>query len=239
MEISEIITPSLYCILPIALGWALISVVLGIRAGFEAGIRFFLFGLGILGAFFAFLTIIIFLPNWAVTTFVIILLGMPFLQSLRYLINNKTSGRLWMALPLKNEKLSLSLTKAAILVLLGLQNFITSDILLTPYKHHVLGVSLIVFGVFEVARRFRVTQIREKGILHETGNFYNWQNIESYIWKLGEDKLTLKLKKYIFKQAVNLKVLSHFRCDVLTYLSQNIESLGNDADKYLPFQKAG
>ncbi len=239
MEISVFIFPLLFIILPFTLGWVLFSVVLGIRAGLEAGIRFLLLGLGLLGMLVAIVACILFLPDWAVTILMLILVGIPCFQNLCYLINNKTSGQLWMVLPSKNEQLSLTLAKATILILLGLQLFITPDRFLTPYKHYVFGSSLIILGVFELVQRIRVTQIREKGILYVSGDLYKWENIENYTWKLGEDKLTLKLKKYAFKQTVNLKILSQFRYDASAYLSQNIENVRNGIDEHLPFQRVG
>lgn len=239
MEVSEFIFPLLFIISPFALGWVFFSVVLGIRAGLEAGIRFLLLGLGLLGMLVAIVACILFLPDWAVTILMLILVGIPCFQNLCYLINNKTSGQLWMVLPSKNEQLSLSLVKATTLILLGLQNLISLDRFLTPYKHYAFGSSLIILGVFELVQRIRVTQIREKGILYVSGNLYKWEYIENYAWKLGEDKLTLNLKKYVFKQAINLKILSQFRYHASAYLSQNIENVRNGIDEHLPFQRVG
>lgn len=239
MQFSEIITPLLCGISPFALGWILLSLVVGIRTGWEAGVRLFLLGLGLLVALSAIVAILFYLPDWAAVSLMLLGALLPWIFTLRYFIASKFSGKLLMAIPAKDEKWSMSIMSGAFWVILGLSRLISHNDFLTPEKSYALGISLISLGVFRAIQRIRYTQIREKGILYEFGNFYKWENIESYAWKFGEDKLLLKLRKTIVKKSVNLKILSQFRQEVVVYLSQNIMLEGNNSKDYVPVQKAG
>lgn len=238
MEISEITTSVLCVISPFAIGWLILSIAVGIRGGLETGFRLFLFGLGLLGIFFAFSAIFFFLPDWVAIAFMLVLAFTPWIATLRYLVATKISGRLLMALPLKHGKWRTSIIAGAFFVILGLQVLITDGNLLTPAKSYALGTALISLGVFRTIQRIRYTQIREKGMLYESGDFYKWENIENYTWKFGEDKLVLHLKKFIFKRIINLKILSQFRHEVLTYLSKNIHGKESTAEYHIEIQKA-
>jgi len=239
MEFSEIITPILCGVSPFALGWILLSLVVGIRGGWEAGIRLFLLGLGLLGSILAISAILFYLPDWAKVVLMLFGALLPWLSILRYFVASKFSGKLLMALPAKSEKLSISIMSGAFLVILGLSRLISHNDFLTPAKSYALGIILISLGVFRAVQRIRYTQIREAGILSEFGSFYKWENIESYVWKFGEDKLSLKLRKAIFKKNVNLKILSQFRQEVVVHLSQNVIIEVKNKKEYAPQQRAG
>lgn len=239
MQFSEIITPLLCGISPFALGWILLSLIAGVRAGWEAGVRLFLLGLGLLVALSAIGAILFYLPDWAAVSLMLFGALSPWISTLRYFIASKFSGKLLMAIPAKDEKWSMSIMSGAFLVILGLSRLISHNDFLTPEKSYALGIGLISLGVFRAIQRIRYTQIREKGILYEFGNFYKWENIENYAWKFGEDKLLLKLRKTIFKKSVNLKILSQFRQEVVAHLSQNVMIEGNNSKGYAPVQKAG
>lgn len=239
MQISETITPLLWGISPFVLGWILLSLVAGIRAGWEAGIRLFLLGLGLLVALSAIGAILFYLPDWAAVSLMLFGALSPWISTLRYFIASKVSGKLLMAIPPKDEKWSMSIMSGMLLVILGLSRLISHNDFLTSEKSYALGISLISLGVFRAIKRIRYTQLREKGILYEFGNFYKWENIESYAWKFGEDKLLLKLRKSIFKKSVNLNILSQFRQEVVAHLSQNVMIDGNNSKGYVPVQKAG
>jgi hypothetical protein len=239
MEFSEIITPLLCGISPFALGWILLSLVVGIRAGWEAGVRLFLLGLGLLVALSAIGAVLFYLPNWLAVSLMLFGTFLPWISTLRYFIASKFSGKLLMAIPAKDEKWSISIMSGAFLVILGLSRLISHNDFLTPEKSYALGISLISLGVFRAIQRIRYTQIRETGILYEFGSFYKWGNIEGYIWKFGEDKLSLKLRKAIFKKNVDLKILSQFRQEVVGHLSQNVKVEESNSKGYVPVQKAG
>lgn len=238
MRLSEIITPLLCSISPFTLGWILLSVLIGIRTGWEAGVRLFSLGLGLLFAFSAIGAILFYLPDWAAVSLMLFGALFPWISTLQYFVTLKFSGKLLMAIPAKDEKWSISLVIGAFLVILGTSKLILHNDFLTQEKFYALGISLISLGVLRAIQKIRYTQIREKGILYEFGSFYKWNNIENYGWKFGEDKLSLKLRKAIFKKSVDLKILSQFRHEVVAYLSQNVMTEGNNSKGYVPVQKA-
>jgi hypothetical protein len=158
---------------------------------------------------------------------------------LRYFVASKISGKMLLALPQKREKWSTSLIGGALFILLGLQTLFFHNTPLSVEKSYALGVSFISLGIFRVIERIRYSQIREKGILYEAGRFYPWNNIESFAWRFGEDKLSLTLRKSMFKKSVILKILSQFRHEAVILLSQHIDNTPSKVQGYAPSQKAG
>lgn len=239
MQFSENITPLLCGVSPFALGWILLALAVGIHGRWEAGFRLFLLGLGLLVAILTIGAILFYLPDWVAVLLMSVAALLPWVSTLRYFVASKLSGNLLMALPSKSEKWSMSIMSGAFLVILGLSRLFSHNDFFTPVKSYALGIGLISLGVFRATQRIRYTQIREKGILYEFGNFYKWENIENYVWKFGEDKLTLKLRNAFFKKNVNLKILSQFRQEVVAHLSQNVKIEGSNTKGYVPIQKAG
>lgn len=237
---------SLLCLLPlspiawICVGWMILSIVVGVRGGLEAGFRLFLLGLGLLLAVAALGAILFYLPDWASIAALSIVALAPWISTLRYFIASRCSGRLLMALPSRNEKWSISIMSGAFSILLALPGLIFHDNdLLSPAKSYAIGICLISLGVFRALERIRYTQIREKGILSERGGFYRWDNIDNYGWKFGEDKLSLKLKKALLRTNVNLKILSQFRREVVAHLSQHVSIQESNTEGYTPVKKVG
>ena len=240
MKFSETIVPLLCALSPFIFGWIFFSVVVGIRGGWEASVRLFQVGLGFLGAGLAILALIFVLPAWAIIPLVITGAFLPWMILLRYYLYMQLGGKLLMALSSsKKEEWLSSIMSGATSVIFGILLFRTNNDFLTPPKPYALGVFLISWGIFKAIDRIRYSQVREKGILHAFGNFYKWGNIESYAWKFGEDKLTLKLKKSISKRVVDLKLPSQFRQDIVAHLSQKLDGSKNDIQGYVPIQKAG
>ena len=240
MHLSEVITPLLCGISPFALGWILLSLFIGIRTGWEASVRLFLLGLGLLVTLSAIAAILYYLPDWAAVSIMAFCALSPWVSTMRFFIASRFSGKLLMAIPAKHEKWSLSIMSGMLFALFGLRTIVFQENnFLTPAKSWAFGIWMITFGIFRVIQRIRYTQIRETGILSEAGAFYNWQNIESYGWKFGDNKLSIKLKKAIFNKKVNLKILSQFRQEVVAHLSQNVKFDGSITKGYAPNQKAG
>lgn len=239
MEISEVITPFLCVISPFALGWIIFCLLFVIRGDWEAGGRLFLLGMGLVGALLAIGLIVYFLPDWAAVALMLIGAFLPWIAMLRYFAGSKFSGRLLMALPSGNEKWSISILSGAFPVILGLSQILSHNDFFASEKSFALSISLISLGVFRAVKRIRSTQIREKGILYEFGNFYSWENIENYRWKFSEDKLSLKLRKAFFKRNVDLKISSQFKQQIIAHLSQNVKIEENKPEGYVSTQKAG
>ena len=131
-------------------------------------------------------------------------------------------------LPLHLRQLSVGLVseKQLSVVLIELIQFAFVNVikLVSPAKIDALGIMLVLLGLFELIGKIHSAQIREKGILMEMGNFYRWENIESYTWKFGEDRLRLKLKRSFFKRDVDLKIPSQFRPQVVAYLDRLVQA---------------
>jgi hypothetical protein len=229
MELSGFIVPTLCVLSPFALGWIVLSIIAGIRGGFEGGIRLFLLGLDVLVAFLAIVAILLYSPDWLAITLMLVEAFLPWISISQYLVNVQLSGKLLMVFPSKSEKWSISIASGVALAIFGLSLLIFNDPLITSLKSYVLGLLCISFGVFRTLKRIRYSQIREKGILHEFGGFYRWENIETYSWKFGEDKLTLRLKKSLLKRDVDLKLPSRSRQEAIAYLSQNVDHAANNA----------
>jgi len=239
MEFSEIVTPLICATSPFAFGWILLSVLIGIRGGWEGGLRFFLLGLGLLGAVLALGAILVFLPDWAVVTLTLVGALFPWVIALRYLVMAKLSGKLLLALPQNDQKQLMSMMTGVLLVMLGTSQFSSRSDFFSPVKSYALGLSLISLGIFRAIHWLQHTQIREKGILASFGNCHRWENIESYTWKFGEDKLSLKLREAFLNHSISLKVQSQLRQEAMAYLSQKIDDAKNNAPGYIPIQKAG
>lgn len=138
MQFSELITPLLCGISPFVLGWILFSLVVGIRAGWEAGVRLFLLGLGLLVALSAIVAFIFYLPNWAAVGLMAFGALLPWASTLRYFVALKFSGELLMAIPPKDGKWSISIMSGAFLVILGLSRLFSHNDFLTPEKSYGL-----------------------------------------------------------------------------------------------------
>lgn len=239
MEFSHF-APVLLCgVSPFILGWLLLPLVAGIRGDWEAGVRLFLLGFGLLSAILANVITVFYLPDWAAVLLLAVTALWPWISLLRYFVASKISGEVLLALPQKREKWSTTLLGGALSVLLGLQTFFFFKSPLSLEKTYALGILFISVGTFRVIEKIRYSHIRERGILHESGRFYSWDNIESFGWKFGEDKLSLTLKKSILNKRVNLKIPSQFRHEAVLVLSQHIGNTVSDLQEYAPIQKAG
>jgi hypothetical protein len=238
MEQFQLIASSLYFLAIFVFGWICLTIIVGIRGGVEGGFRFFLLGFGLFVAFVATIAILLNSPDWL--AIILMLLGafLPWVSMLQYFVNTRRSGDLLMALPSKHEKWSNSVIGGIVFVLFGLLTFIFNDPL-TSQKIYTLGVLCISWGAFGVVQRIRFSQIREKGILYEFGSLYSWENIESYTWKFGEDKLSLKLKRSLFRRNVNLRLPSRFRQEVVSIFSKKIDYTNSNGQEFAPTSKAG
>jgi hypothetical protein len=189
--------------------------------------RLLLLGLGLFAAFLIAVAVLVYSPDWLAVTFLLVGALVPWISIFQYLVNSRSSGRALLALSRKKKNWETTITGGVALAVFGLLTIRGNDPLLSM-KTYALGVLCISWGIFGVVQKTRYSQIREKGILYEFGRLYRWENIESYGWKFGEDKLTLKLKKSLGKHNVTLKLPSQFRQEVVDYLSHNIEKLEND-----------
>jgi hypothetical protein len=238
MEPLKLILLSLPFLAIFALGWLSLTIIVGIRAGIEAGLRLFLLGVGLFVAFLAIIAILLYSPDWLAVALMLAGALWPWISMLQYLINIRRSGDLLLALPSKQEKWSNSLIGGIVSVLFGLPLLIFENPLIS-IKSYALGILLISWGVFATIKRIRYSQIREKGILSENGQLYHWENIESFVWKFGEDKLTLRLQRFLFSRNINLRLSSQFRHEAVAYLSRNISDVESNGQGYIPSQKAG
>jgi hypothetical protein len=221
MKLSDVFLPFVFCSIP----FIIFAIIVGIRGGWNAGVRLFLLGLGLLGIVFIIGVLVYFLPDWLATSILILLAISPWLSMLVYLILQKFSGKVLLTLQ-DDEKWSMSIMSGAFLIILGFTQFINAGhpTFFSSSKFYALGSLLISLGLFRTLKKIRCTQVREKGILYENGSFYQWDNIENYLWKFAEDKLSLKLRKSLIKRNVNLKIRSQFRQEIVTYLAQNVNN---------------
>jgi hypothetical protein len=230
MKIPESLIP-LLCILPfspitwVCLGWVALSIVVGVRGGWNAGVRLFLLGLGLLGIVLIFGIAVYFLPDWLAASMLILLAILPWLSILVYLVMQRFNGKALLTLQ-NDEKWSMSIMSGAFSIILGLTQFISAGhpTFFSSAKFYALGIVLVSFGLSRMLKKIRRTEVREKGILYENGNFYQWDNIENYRWKFAEDKLSLKLRESIWKRNVSLKIRSQFRQEIVAYLAQNVNN---------------
>jgi hypothetical protein len=85
------------------------------------------------------------------------------------------------------------------------------------YSTDVLSVALAIFSIVEV---FRYTEIRENGILHETGIFYHWKDIESLDWPGTGDKLSVKLRNSFLRKNSKIAVSPAYRKEIADSFAQ-------------------
>ena len=182
------------------------------------------FLLGLLGIGLVLVVAVYFLPDWLAVSILILLAIFPWLSMSVYLVMQRFSGKGLLTLQ-NDEKWSMSIMSGAFPIILGLAQFVnaTHPTAFSSPKVYSLGISLISFGFFRMLNKIRCTQVREKGILYENGNFYQWENIEGYHWKFADDKLSLKLKKSLWKRNVSLKIRFRFRQEIVAYLAQRTE----------------
>lgn len=264
MDISKIITLEICVLSPFALGWIVLSVIVGIHKGWDTSIRFSLLGSGLLGIFFVIIAVYIFLPSWIIVLVMLLWASSLWLSTLGYLAMQKLGGKLLLTLQ-NDEKWSFVIMRGATLIITGLTQILLGIVFIIPSntmlafmgssKFYASGIFLISLGIFSLTKKFLCTQIREKGILYETGSFYRWEAIESFdngykvsnlyvtilrylfsnryqsfMQKFNEDKLSLKLKKSFLKRNINLKIRSQFIKQVIVYLAQNV----NNTEKIPP-----
>jgi len=209
----------------VCLGWVVLSMIVGVRVGWDAGVSLFLLGLGLLGIVVGFGVAVYFLPDWLAASILILSAILPWLSMSVYLVMQRLGGKVLLTLQ-NNEKWSMSIMSGALSIILGLTQFVgaTHPTFISSTKLYALGISLISLGLFRMLKKIRCTQVRERGILYENGSFYKWGNIESYLWKFAEDKLSLKLRKTLLRRNVNLKVRSQSRQEIVAYLAQNVNN---------------
>jgi hypothetical protein len=227
MALFNLILSSFWFLVILGAGWIGLTILVGSRAGVSGGIRLLLLGLGLFAAFLIAVAVLVYSPDWLAVTFMLVAALVPWISIFQYFVNSRMSGRMLLALSSKRRSWDTSVPGGALLAAFGLLTFRFND----PFpsmKSYALGILCISWGIFGIIQKIRYSQIREKGILYEFGRLYRWENIESYSWRFGEDKLTLKLKKSLTRHNVTLKLPSQFRQEVVDYLSHNIENLEND-----------
>jgi hypothetical protein len=221
--------------------FAFILLLFPVMIGFlvrqwQTALRIFLFEVGAFGAFIAFDAALFYLPDELVVPLLLAAAALPWLFIWRYFSAARSSGAVLMDLPYQEET-GIWFKVIMLVTQFTMMGFGVSIVIFTwnsmPYtklpfsipllsfaKVCALGLALISLGVWNKRQDIHPTQIGANGILSSSGSFYPWDNIESFTWKFGDDKLALKLKKARIKRSVDLKIRSNFRHEIVLMLEQ-------------------
>jgi hypothetical protein len=181
------------------------------------------------------LLLFFFLPDWASVALALLAIFWVLFSTIHHFIMQKISGNLLYRVP-NNKSLPRLFVNGVSLTVLGTVLFFNHSNIISPSKLCALSFVLIFSGFFRMVEYFQSTEIRQKGILHETEGFFRWNNIESFVWEVTDNELSLKLRNsYFFKKNVRLTISPVYWQEIVTYLKQYVNS-GIESEPPTPFQ---
>jgi hypothetical protein len=87
-------------------------------------------------------------------------------------------------------------------------------------KAYSLQLLFLGFAILSLVAVFQYTEIRENGILLDTGDFYHWKNVESFAWTQPEQRLLLRLRNFFLKKQVKLAIHSYYKKEIAESFEQ-------------------
>lgn len=87
-------------------------------------------------------------------------------------------------------------------------------------KTYSLQSLFLGFAILSLVAVFQYTEIRENGILLDTGDFYHWKNVESFAWTQPEQRLLLRLRNFFLKKQVKLAIHSYYKKEIAESFEQ-------------------
>jgi hypothetical protein len=152
-------------------------------------------------------------PDWVIVVLSAAAVLWQGFISLRYFAMKFIAGNLVTRIP-NHRNFSRVLIASICSIAAGVLRFIEPPKGFPLVKIYSFEALLIAFGVFSIIELFRNTEIRENGILHETGIFYHWKYIESLGWTNEDDALTIKLRNLFLKKNATLVVSSLYKEEI-------------------------
>lgn len=132
-------------------------------------------------------------PDWVVVALSIGIIVWQAYLTLRYFVLQFVTGDLLIRIPSNRQlpRVIIGVILAAASAAIHVIEPSKSLSIIKTYSIELLFVALAIFSLIDV---FRYTEIRGNGILHESGAFYHWKDIESLDWVGTEDKLSVQLR---------------------------------------------
>ena len=158
-------------------------------------------------------------PDWVIVILSAATILWQCFVALRYFIMKIVAGNLLTRIP-NHRNLSRVIVAGVFVTFSAIINTTEPSITFSVIKAYSLETLLVVSAMFSIIEVFRYTEIRENGILHETGVFYHWKNIESFEWTGMDDKLSVKLRNSFIKNYAKIAVSSSYKKEITDSFTQ-------------------
>lgn len=158
-------------------------------------------------------------PDWIIVALSTVMILWQFFVALRYFVMKTVAGNLLTRIP-KDRNLPHIIIAGVFVTISAVIHIIEPSKTFSIIKTYSLETLLIVSAIFSIIEVFRYTEIREHGILHETGVFYHWKNIESLEWTGMDDKLSVKLRNSFIKNYAKISVSSSYKKEIANSFAQ-------------------
>lgn len=160
-----------------------------------------------------------FSPDWVIVGLSAAIILWQGYFTLRYFVMKIVAGNLLTRIP-NHRKFSRVLIGVVLAILSALIHIMEPSKSFSVIKTYSIEVLLVVLAIFSLIEVFRYTEIRENGILNETGVFYHWKDIESLDWMGANDKLSVKLRNSFMRNNSQIAVSSSYRKEITDSFAQ-------------------
>jgi hypothetical protein len=158
-------------------------------------------------------------PDWVIVVLSVAAILWQGFVSLRYFAMKTVAGNLLTRIP-NHRNLSRVIIGGIFATISAALHFIEPPKALSAIKLYSIEALLAAMAIFSIIEVFRYTEIRENGILYETGIFYHWKQIESFDWTNTGDKLSMKLRNSFLKKNAKLAISSSYEKEITNSFAQ-------------------
>ena len=158
-------------------------------------------------------------PDWVVVALSAAMILWQIFIALRYFAMKFVAGNLLKRIP-NNRSLSRLIIGSVFAIISAIIHIIEPSKSFSVAKTYSIEILLIVSAILSITEAFRYTEIRENGILHETGAFYHWKNVESFDWTNTDDKLSVKLRNSFLKNYAKVAISSSYKKEIADSFTQ-------------------
>lgn len=158
-------------------------------------------------------------PDWVIVALSATMILWQVFVALRYFVMKIVAGILLKRIP-NHRSLSSLIIGGVFAIISAVIHIIEPSKSFPVFKIYSIEVLLVVSAIFSIIEAFRYTEIRENGLLHETGVFYHWKNIESFDWTNSDDRLSVKLRNSFLKNHAKIAVNSSYKKEIVDAFMQ-------------------
>jgi hypothetical protein len=158
-------------------------------------------------------------PDWVIVALSAAILLWQIVMSLRYFVMKSGAGILMTRIP-NHRRLPNALIGAICATVSAILFFFEPSDIFSLLKAYSLQLLFLGFAILSLVAVFQYTEIRENGILLDTGDFYHWKDVESFDWAKPEQRLLLRLRNFFLKKQVKLAIHSYYKKEIAESFEQ-------------------